>query len=351
MLMTKRILRTKMTMLMKTTNRMLDLWAEMEAQNQMGTIKKLYDSSIPYHIFATFTSGDRYYGIAFSYDKSIKVDTTTFDNLKEMNVALYDDPSYVDCKLLVINLLSPSHRDTFSSLCINLINAVKDMTSEKELVKAVVNQLEKWRNLFDKTKAEGMSTDQQQGLYGELQFLQKFLSKKITSPGTALDYWVGSDAALRDFQGKGWAVEAKTTCTNNPQKVTINGERQLDETLLSDLFLYHCSVEVSKFNGETLPGKVDRLRTILRDDIHALSMFNEKILQAGYFDEQAELYANRCYKIRDEHYYHIKNDFPRIREEELRDGVSDVKYAIILAMCSNYCIPENKLFNTIKSHE
>ena len=50
---------------MKTTNRMLDLWAEMEAQNQMGTIKKLYDSSIPYHIFATFTSGDRYYGIAF----------------------------------------------------------------------------------------------------------------------------------------------------------------------------------------------------------------------------------------------------------------------------------------------
>ena len=149
---------------MKTTNRMLDLWAEMEAQNQMGTIKKLYDSSIPYHIFATFTSGDRYYGIAFSYDKSIKVDTTTFDNLKEMNVALYDDPSYVDCKLLVINLLSPSHRDTFSSLCINLINAVKDMTSEKELVKAVVNQLEKWRNLFDKTKAEGMSTDQQQGL-------------------------------------------------------------------------------------------------------------------------------------------------------------------------------------------
>lgn len=330
---------------------MLDLWAGMEAQNQTGMLKRLYDSYIPYHIFATFTSGNRYYGIAFSYDKSIKVDTTPFDNLKEMNVSIYDDSSYVDCKLLVINLLSPSHRDTFSSLCINLIHAVKDMPSEKELVKAVINQLEKWRNLFDKTKADGLSNEQQQGLYGELNFLQKFLVKKITTPWTTLDYWVGIDASLRDFQGKDWAVEAKTTCSNNPQNVTINGERQLDETLLSDLFLYHCSVEVSKFNGETLPEKVDKLRNILRDDVPALSMFNEKILQAGYFDEEAELYANRSYKIRDEHYYHIKDDFPRIKENELRDGVSDVKYAITLAVCSAYCIPENKLFNTIKSHE
>lgn len=345
------ILTTKMTTLMKTTNRMLDLWAEMEAQNQMGTIKKLYDSSIPYHIFATFTSGDRYYGIAFSYDKSIKVDTTPFDNLKEMNVALYEDPGYVDCKLLVINLISPSHRDTFSSLCINLINAVKEMPSEKELVKAVINQLEKWRNLFDKTKADGMSNEQQQGFYGELHFLQKLLSKKITTLGKALEYWVGVDAALRDFQGNEWGVEAKTTCTNNPQKVTINSERQLDEAHLSDLFLYHCSVEVSKFNGETLPEKVNNLRTILRDDVPALSIFNEKILQAGYFDEDAELYAKGSYKIRDEHYYHIKDDFLRIKEEELRNGLSDVKYAIILAMCSDYCIPENELFNTIKSYE
>jgi len=344
-------LTTKMTTLMKTTNRILDLWAEMEAQNQMGTIKKLYDSSIPYHIFATFTSGDRYYGIAFSYDKSIKVDTTPFDNLKEMNVALYDDPSYVDCKLLVINLLSPTHRDTFSSLCINLINAVKEMPSEKELVKAVINQLEKWRNLFDKTKADGLSTEQQQGLYGELHFLQKFLSKKITTPRIALDYWVGVDAALRDFQGNEWAVEVKTTCTNNPQKVTINGARQLDETLLSDLFLYHCSVEVSKFNGETLPEKVDKLRTILKDDVPALSIFNEKILQTGYFDEDAELYSNRCYKFRNEQHYHIIDGFPRIKEKELRYGISDVKYAIILAACGDYCISENQLFNTIKRYE
>lgn len=336
---------------MKMTNHILELWEVMEAQNQMGLVKRLYDSSIPYHVFATFTSGDRYYGIGFTFNKDIRVDIASFDNLKELRVSLYDDSSYVSSKLLVIELLTPSHRDTFSCLCENLINAVKESPSEKELVRSVINQLDKWRNLFDKTKSGGLSIEQQQGLFGELTFLHKFLSRNITAPLKALEYWVGMDAALRDFQGNEWAVEAKTTATNNPQKVTINGERQLDESLLSELFLYHCSVEVSKFNGETLPEKVDKVRIKLKNDSPALSLFNEKLLEAGYFDEDADLYTNRCYKIRDEHYYQIKDDFPRVKEEELRDGVSDVKYAIILAMCSNYSIPENKLFNAIKSHE
>ncbi len=336
---------------MKASNHILELWEIMEAQNQMGLVKRLYDSSFPYHIFATFTSGDRYYGIGFTFNKEIKVDIATFDNLKEMRVSLYDDPSYVDSRLLVIELLTPLNRETFSCLCENLVAAVRESPSEKELVKSVVNHLEKWRNLFDKTKADGLSAEQQQGLYGELNFLCKFLSRKIVTNLQVLDYWVGMDAALRDFQGVEWAVEAKTTATNNPKEVSINGERQLDESMLSDLFLYHCSVEVSKFTGETLPDKVEKVRIMLKDDSPALSMFNEKILEAGYLDEQADLYANRCYKIRDEHYYLVKDNFPRIKEEELRDGVSDVKYAIVLAMCSDYSIPENKLFNAIKSHE
>lgn len=338
-------------MLMKMTNRILDLWADMEIQNRIGTLKKLYDTSIPYHIFATFTSRNHYYGIAFSYDKRIKVDITPFNDLKEMKVSLYDDTSYADCKLMVIDLLIPSHKDTFASLCTNLINTVKDMPSEEDLVKTVINQLERWRNLFDKIRIGGLSNEQQQGLYGELNFLQKIISKKITSSRNAIENWNGPDAALRDFQGCEWAVEVKTTSIGNPQKIIINGERQLDETLLSDLFLYHCSVEVSKLNGETLPDKVEKIRTMLEEDVHALSMFNEKILCVGYIDEESGLYSNRSYKIRNEHYYHIKDDFPRIKEAELRDGVSDVKYSIVLARCSQYSVTENQLFNTIKNHE
>lgn len=335
-------------------NHILELWGIMESQNQDGLVKRLYDSSCLYHIYATYTRhtrGDRFYGIGFTFNKNIQINIATFDNLKEMRVSLYDDPSYVDSKLLIIELLTPSRRETFSALCENLIASVKESSSEKALVQSVVNQLEKWRNLFDRAKVDGLSLEQQLGLYGELSFLYKFLSRNIFQYSKVLEYWVGMESALRDFQGAEWAVEAKATARNNPQKVTINGERQLDETLLTKLYLYHCSVEVSKFNGETLPKKVERIRGKLQDDSPALSAFNEKLLSAGYFDEQSDLYANRCYKIRDEHYYRVCGDFPRVKEEELRKGVCEVKYSIILSMCSDYSIPENELFNDIKSNE
>ena len=102
---------------------------------------------------------------------------------------------------------------------------------------------------------------------------------------------------MRDFQGNGWAVEVKTLSTNNADQITINGERQLDETLLSRLFLFHLSVEASKMNGKTLNSQVDELRHLLSEDLVALNIFNAKLMEAGYFDQHRELYESRCYKI------------------------------------------------------
>lgn len=74
---------------------------------------------------------------------------------------------------------------------------------------------------------------------------------------------------LRDFQGKDWAVEVKTTSTNNPQFLLINGERQLDDSMIDNLFLFHCSVEVSKSSGETLPERVKEIKDMLSSDLAA----------------------------------------------------------------------------------
>jgi len=34
----------------------------------------------------------------------------------------------------------------------------------------IINQLEKWQALFEKLKGEGLTSSEQQGLYGELHF-------------------------------------------------------------------------------------------------------------------------------------------------------------------------------------
>ena len=333
------------------TNHMLELWASLEAQNAIGIAKRLYDSSLPYRIYATFASDERGYGISFSYPDSIRIDTAPFQNLKKLKVGIYNDGTLPHSKMLLIQLHAPKQRDTFSCLCESLINIIKGTDSDEAMIKSVVSQLDKWRNLFDKSGTEGLSLQEQQGLYGELGFLRKLISKKVFPACEALDYWVGVDAAQRDFMGNAWAVEVKTTATTNPQEVTINSERQLDETLFDNLYLYHCSVETTKHNGETLPDRINKLRRYLEGEPFALSKFNEKLVTAGYFDEDEALYVNRAYKLRDESIYRVEGNFPRIKEGELRGGVGNLTYSIVLSACDAYRQTEATVFNAIKNDD
>jgi len=329
-------------------NYISEIWEILEEEKSVGLVKRLYSSDVPFHIYGTFQYPERYYGIAFTFSNDIRIDVSSFANLRDLKVMLINDSTFVNSRLLVIQLLHPHSRDIFASLCESLIQSVIKLNSEKKVSSTIINQLEKWKTLFEKSSSTGLTPAEQQGLFGELHFLQKFLAKPDTAPLDALHTWVGVDKALRDFQGGNWAVEVKTTSTNNPQKVMINGERQLDDSLLENLFLYHFSVEVSNGNGQTICQKIATIRELLESDTPALSLFNAKLFEAGYLDKHEVLYQDRFYQVRNENYYKIENDFPRIKENELRGGVSDVKYSIVLAMCDEFLTSENQVFNTIK---
>src|SRR5699024_8227162 len=131
------------------------------------------------------------------------------------------------------------------------------------------NQLEKWRTLFDRGLASGLTPSEQQGLYGELHLLSRMLRRNAINKTDIVSFWIGCDKAMRDFEGEDWAIEVKTTATNSSDRLVINGERQLDSTLINRLFLYHLSVEVSRKNGQTLNKEVEDLRKMLSDDVIA----------------------------------------------------------------------------------
>lgn len=336
-------------MFMTTDNHILEHWKLLEEQKNVGLFKRLYSKDILFPIYCTFQFPDNYYGVAFTFSNDIRIDISSFENLRELKVMLLPDKSFENSRMLMIQLLQPNNRDIFATLCENLVQSVIRFDSEKKIVRTVINQLEKWKTLFDKNNATGLSTSEQQGLFGELHFLEKFFSCCDVTPIDVLHTWVGVDAYMRDFQGTNWAVEVKTSATNNPQSVKINGERQLDETLIDTLYLYHCSVEISKNNGQSLPQKITKIRERLSNDIIALNNFNAKLFEVGYIDRQDHLYYDKCYQIRSENFYQINDDFPRIKENELRKGVGNVKYSIVLQMCNEYLVSENQVLNTIKS--
>ena len=77
--------------------------------------------------------------------------------------------------------------------------------------------------------------------------------------------------------------------------------------------------------------------------------FKSKIYEVGYFEQQRSLYDGKGYFIRQDVFYKVENDFPRIQENEIRVGVGDVKYSIILSQCLGFVKNENAVFNTLKS--
>ncbi len=333
---------------MQKHNNISSLWEIMSQEKSVGLVKRLLPNYSPLKVFATYKHPENICGIAFSCDSKLKLSIDSFYNLKELSVQLFLDTSYQPNRLLTIQLFSDANTDIFVYLCGNLVETIERCDTEAKAIKLVLNRLEKWKTMFSKGTSDGLSITEQQGLYGELMYLHKLVLRGIFSYIDTLKIWVGADKAMRDFQGKDWAVEAKTISINNADQITINGERQLDETLLDKLYLYHLSVEASRMNGQTLNEKVDELRSLFSDDKAALNLFNAKLMEAGYFDHHRELYRERCYKIRKESIYVIDDSFPRIKESELRDGVSNTVYSINVSTCAEYMVSENTHFNSIE---
>lgn len=327
-------------------SRILEIWSEIEQSNATGLLKRLYTDEPGLRIFAIFQNPERHCGIALSYRQDIRVNLSPFSNLRDLQVTMQTDSSFQGNNLLIIKLLDSLSRDVFAIICENMVQSIVSLHSEKEAIRIMLNQLDKWQTLFEKLKGEGLTPSEQLGLYGELHFLQKYLA--IQDAHSALNSWVGTDREIRDFQYNNWALEIKTTAGNNHQKVSVSSERQLDETLLENLFLFHLSVETARKNGNSLNEKVNAIRKTLQENVSALNNFNNKLIDAGYFERHSHLYEERCYRTRDENYYKIDGDFPRIKENEIRDGVGDVKYSIILSQCNEYLVSENTVFDKIK---
>jgi hypothetical protein len=253
-----------------------------------------------------------------------------------------------DSKFLLLNLVlvDKQFKDVFDTLVADILAAVINESDIKVILKNYSNRLIKWQSLFERFKEQGLTLEEQRGLYGELFFIRKFLQNNSDFINI-INSWVGSEKQIRDFQSGTWSVEVKTTHGNNHQKVHISSERQLDTSNLGNLFLYHLSLETRQQSGETLNQIVDTIVEILSSDFTALSQFRNKLMEAGFFDHHRQFYTDIGYFIRQEVFYKVENSFPRIEERDIRNGVGDVKYSIVVSQCSDFIRTETEVFQTI----
>lgn len=325
------------------------IWKDIENDSTFngGLLLRRYSGHVLPNIYVGIKTPLKLRCLIVKVSKTTKIEFIESAKLKDITIEFRQDEKDVNSKLLILLLTNVDFNDLFSTVCEDLINCVANLSIESEIIRELLNRYEKWILLFDAAHKEGLSEEFQRGLYGEVYFIREWLKSSNNSNSRIINAWQGPDKYAKDFQIEDWAVEVKTTHGNNHQKIHISNERQLDTSSIKALFLYHISLNVVIDSGETLNEIITQVRLMLDLDFRVLNQFNTKLLIAGYFNHHHNLYEKKGYSIRQTDYYKVKDDFPRIEEVDLRKGVGDIKYSIIMSNCQKHIINADDLFKTI----
>lgn len=327
--------------------RIKQIWKQLESVpcSKPGIAKIRYSDASKCDLYLGLRTPENYRLLAVRVPLAAGTEFNFRYELRGLKFEKAYDSDNSDFILLNLILVEEQFKDIFDAIVFDITSNLLVISEVKYLLKEFSNRLIKWQSIFERFNPVGLTSEQQRGLYGELFFLRKFLQTN-SDLANVINSWVGSEKQIRDFQSGTWSVEVKTTHGNNHQKVHISSERQLDTSNIENLFLYHISLEVRQQSGETLNQIIDSILGILIDDFAALNNFKNKLLQACFFEYHRHLYESIGYFIRQEIFYKIEKEFPRIEEKDIRNGVGDVKYSIILSQCSAFIKSEQEIFKT-----
>lgn len=314
------------------------IWNELENTKQANPfVMRGYGLEGHSQIYVTWNTVEKERGLAVYLNTQYLPSFRRENELRDVAVINHIPPGQDTHFYLIVELKNQDHKDIFTSLAEDLIRSVASIKEESQLAKALLNRLLQWEALFSKLSNQGLTPQAQRGLYGELCFL-RFLLESETSFAEAVDSWTGPFAAIQDFQKGTKAVEVKASAGNNHQKIQISSNRQLDETGLESLYLFHISLDIRPNNENTLNALVDLIEKILAVDVSALYSFQKKLEAGGYLKMQASFYDATGYLVRAQNAYRIEGDFPRIKEQDTPEGVGDVKYSILASQCAPWTV-------------
>lgn len=240
------------------------------------------------------------------------------------------------CERLIVELrlLGPAFNEVFATLVDDISRCLAGITAEDQAAATIARRLITWQRLLERHNPEGLSAEEQRGLYGELWFMRERLFPHLP-PMQVVGAWTGPARIAKDFQVAGCAVEVKTTAAKQHQHLQITSEKQLDDTGLTAMFLFHLSLEVSSGAGETLPEMVQRTRQWAGPDAAAALLLEDKLRDGGYWDVHQHRYA-AGYICREFNLFRVQEGFPRLTERDLPPGVGDLRYSVSVAECRHF---------------
>ena len=259
-------------------------------------------------------------------------------------LTLPDDPQGHSSVLLLQT--NDRFQDIFTSLTADVASHIAPTQDHTAAVEKFLARLKRWQKFLERSGPDGLTDEAQRGLFGELWFIRHYLLP--IRGAQSVSAWTGPAMTAQDFQLQGLAVEVKTTTAKEHQKLPITGEKQLESTAELRLILLHLSLTTQRDTGTTLVDMVAAVRAMLTQAPLSLSVFEDALLSVGYLDTHAGRYAHPGYLIREHHFCDVKDEFPRIVGDDLRDGVGDVTYSVSVAACLPYQIKETEFITMLQ---
>jgi hypothetical protein len=302
-----------------------------------GLLKRLIDPNVSpeLHLAVSVPDKERFLLVKMPYDWT--GDTSTFPRWRGASVFVHlSEERPTQGKYLAIRQGKDSAKEVFEALIADVCDAIT-ASPDRDVEQLISDRLERWRIFFEDQRQDGLSLEAQQGLFGELHFMREYLFPAI-GKAAAIRSWTGSRRANRDFQFDRSAFEVKTSSRKQHHKVIIANERQLDNAGLDELELIFVSLEIIEEAEGDLPQVVAGILDDLQDETVAVSEFRDKLLEAGYLSIHSNLYR-RSYVSREVSAYRVAEGFPRILEQDLKIGVGDVSYSVMLSACERFRMP------------
>jgi hypothetical protein len=240
---------------------------------------------------------------------------------------------------LQFELIDPLYGDVFDVVGNDVLAHILKCSDDKEAFSIFAARIEDWQRFLDALPGMGLSEQSRQGLFGELWFLHALLLKERT-PADAIGSWAGPKAQSKDFQFTGLALEVKSSAAKEHSRFGISNELQLDNRTVGRLLLCGVLLEPLTAGGTSLVELIASIRSSLASDKVASREFSDKLLQIGYRDIDAGHYTER-YALRSLRFFDVREDFPRIVGTDLRLGVGDVRYSILLSECERFALPDD----------
>jgi hypothetical protein len=216
--------------------------------------------------------------------------------------------------------------EVFVALTIDLVQRLEQETTAHGAVAALHQRLAIWQAFFQRQAPEGLTPEEQRGLFGELTCLRKFLLDGWeTSP--AIRAWQGPLGGAQDFVAK-LAVEVKASLVDSPPRIRISSAQQLTQPAGLELLLWHVQLAAHDAGEESLPALAASVGSIVGErDASSITAFLDRLQAAGYLATEADKYPTR-YSVQEQTFYRVADGFPRIVPDDLISGVVGVQYAI-----------------------